>query len=176
MKHIQIYYKVKTYIPQESANQNIAIVRERNDEDQAVPSVMKLIEKLTGEEVDEMILETDVDDTQCSEQIVAVPVPQIADRIVEVVTALHGSESQNEHMSRGTRSRASTFDKLAVVPIEIQSPDPQDSAEYEAWIRQRSDRQRSTRSTSLTITSRFLRSSTTTKRSMCQRCNRGKFQ
>ena len=51
-----------------------------------VPSVMKLLEKLTDEEVDEMILETDVDDTQCSEQIVDVPVAQIAERIVEVVT------------------------------------------------------------------------------------------
>ena len=55
MKHIQKYYKVKTYIPQESANQNVAIVGERNDEDQAVPSVMKLIEKLTDEEVDEVV-------------------------------------------------------------------------------------------------------------------------
>ena len=36
----------------------------------------------------------------------------------------------------GTRSRASTPDKLAVVPSVIQSSDPQDSAEYEAWIRQ----------------------------------------
>ena len=44
---------------------------------------------------------------------------------------------------RRTRSRASTSDKLAVVPSMIQSPDPQDSAEHEAWIRQRSDRQRS---------------------------------
>ena len=33
-----------------------------------------------------------------------------------------------------TRSRASTFDKLAVVPTVIQSQDPQDGAEYEAWI------------------------------------------
>ena len=33
----------------------------------------KVIEKLTDEGVDEMILETDVDDTQCSEQIVHVP-------------------------------------------------------------------------------------------------------
>ena len=37
---------------------------------------MKLTEKLTDEEVDEMILETDVDDTQCSEQIVDVPSSQ----------------------------------------------------------------------------------------------------
>ena len=66
MKHIQKDYKVKTYVPQESANQNVAIVGERNDEDQAVPSVMKLIEKLTDEEVDEMILETDVDDSVLS--------------------------------------------------------------------------------------------------------------
>ena len=33
MKHIQKDYKVKTYIPQESANQNVAIVGERNDEE-----------------------------------------------------------------------------------------------------------------------------------------------
>ena len=57
---------------------------------------MKLLEKLADEEVDEMILETDVDDTQCSEQIVDVPVPQMAERIMEVVTKLHRSESQNE--------------------------------------------------------------------------------
>ena len=76
--------------------------RERNDEDQAVPSVMKLIERLTDEEVDEMILETDVDDTQCSEQIVEVPVPQITERIVEVVTAFHGSKSQNESLYRSS--------------------------------------------------------------------------
>ena len=36
---------------------------------------MKLLEKLTDEEVDEMILKTEIDDTQCSEQIVDVPVP-----------------------------------------------------------------------------------------------------
>ena len=34
----------------------------------------------------------------------------------------------------GTRSRASTSDKFAVVPSVIQRQDPQDSAEYEAWI------------------------------------------
>ena len=45
-----------------------------------------------------MILETDVDDTRCSEQIVDAPVPQIAERIVAVVAALHGSESQNESL------------------------------------------------------------------------------
>ena len=73
----------------------------------------------------------------------------------------------------GSRSRASTFDKSAVVPIEIQSPDPQDSAEYDAWIRQRFDRQSSV---NLTSTSRFLRSSTSTKRSMRQRCYKGQFQ
>ena len=44
---------------------------------------------------------------------------------------------------RRTRSRANTFDQSAVVPSTIQSPVPQDSAEHEAWIRQRSDRQRS---------------------------------
>ena len=100
MKHIQKDFTVKMYIPRESANQNVAIVGERSDEDEAVPSVMRLIEKLTDEEVDEMIPETDVDDIQCSEQIVDVPVPQIADRIVEVVAALHGSESQNESLHR----------------------------------------------------------------------------
>ena len=91
MKHIQNDYKVKMYIPWESANKNLVIVGERNDEDQAVPSAMKLIWKLIDEEVHDMIPETDVDDTQCSEQIVDVPVPQIAERIVEVVTAFTGA-------------------------------------------------------------------------------------
>ena len=63
---------------------------------------MKLIEKLTDEEVDEWILETDVDDTQCSEQIVDVPVPQIAQRIVEVVTTFHRSASGNESLHRSS--------------------------------------------------------------------------
>ena len=63
MKHIQKDYKVEMYNPRESANQNVVIVAERNDEDHAVPTVMKLFEKLTDEEVDEMILETDVDDS-----------------------------------------------------------------------------------------------------------------
>ena len=205
-----------------------------------------------------MIPEIDVDGTQCSEQIMDIPVPQIAERIVEVVTAFHRSESQNESLHRSstcqdthkvmeknvkdsssmfrthrmrrlsqdtiqqrvgeqvvnkhvqqvvnsvevkqskitkktvqrknpivqqkinhvaskrrTRSRTSTSDKLAVVPSMIQSPDPQDSAEYEAWVRQRSDRQSSI---GLTSTSRFLRSSLSTKRSMRQRCYKGKFQ
>ena len=84
MKHIQKDYKVKVYIPRESANQNVVIVGERKDEDQTVPSVMKLLEKFTDEEVDEMILETDIDDTRCSEQIVDISVTQIAERIVEV--------------------------------------------------------------------------------------------
>ena len=51
--------------------------------------------------------------------------------------------------------------------------DPQDGAEYEAGIRQRSNMQRSI---SLSNTSRFLRSSTSTKRSTCQMCYKGKFQ
>ena len=63
---------------------------------------MKLIKKRTDEEVDEMILETDVDDTQCSEQLFDVPVPHIAERIVEVVTAFHRSESQNESLHRSS--------------------------------------------------------------------------
>ena len=58
--------------------------------------------KLTDEELDEMILETDVDDTQCTEQIVDVPVPQIADRIVEVVTTFHRTESHNEPLHRSS--------------------------------------------------------------------------
>ena len=66
---------------------------------------MKLIEKLTDEEVDDMILETNVDDTQCSVQIVDVPVPRIAERIVEIVTAFHGSESQNEPSHRSSTCR-----------------------------------------------------------------------
>ena len=61
---------------------------------------MKLLEKLTDEEVDEMILETDVDETLCLQQLFDVPVPQIAERIVEVVTAVHGSESQNESVEK----------------------------------------------------------------------------
>ena len=77
MKHIQKDYKVKMYIPRESANQNVAIVGKGNDEDHTVPSVMKLIEKhiekFKKEEVEEMIPEIHVDDTQCSEQIVDVP-------------------------------------------------------------------------------------------------------
>ena len=72
MKHIRKDYSVEMYIPR------------------------------TDEGVDEMTLETDVDDTQCSEQIVDVPVPQIAERIVEVVTASHGSESQSESLHRSS--------------------------------------------------------------------------
>ena len=66
---------------------------------------MKFAEKLTDEEVDAMILETDVDDTQCSEQIVDVPVPQIEQRIVEIVAAFHGSESENEPSHRSSTCR-----------------------------------------------------------------------
>ena len=78
------------------------------EEDCTVPSVMKLIEKLTDEEVEEMIPVIDVDDTQCSEQIVDVPVPQIAERIVEVVTAFHGSESQSESLHRSSNMSGHT--------------------------------------------------------------------
>ena len=46
MKHIQKDYKVKMHIPRDSANQNVMIVGERNDEDHAVPSGMKLLGKL----------------------------------------------------------------------------------------------------------------------------------
>ena len=42
------------YSPREFfANQNVATVGERYDEDHTVPTVMKLIEKLTDEEVDD---------------------------------------------------------------------------------------------------------------------------
>ena len=63
--------------------------------------------------VDEMILESDVDDTQCSEQIVDVPVSQIA-RIVEVVTAFRRSESQNEslHKSSTCQDTHKVVDKI----------------------------------------------------------------
>ena len=94
MLHIQKDYEVKTYTHREfCANQNVAIAGEQKDEDHAVPSVMKLTEKLTDEEVDERILETDVDETHCHQQLADVSVPQLAERIVEVVTAFHGSES-----------------------------------------------------------------------------------
>ena len=96
MKHIQKYYKVKMYTSREfSANQNIATVGERNDEYHAVPSVVKPIEKLTDEEGDEMILETDADETHCPQQLFDVPVPQIVEN-----RAFHGSESQNDSLHR----------------------------------------------------------------------------
>ena len=126
MKYIQKDYKVKVYIPRESANQNVVIVGEMNDKDQAVPSVMMHIEKLTDEEVDEMILKTDVDDTQCSEQILDVPVPQIAERIVEVVTAFHMSESQNESLYRSSTCR-NTHKVMENIFKDSQSP----AASYE---------------------------------------------
>ena len=130
-------------------DQNVVIVGERNDEDHAVPSdIMKLLE-LTDVEVDEMILVTNVDESQCFEQIVDVPVPQIAERIVEVVTALHRSESQNESWYRS--SCCAKYDTK-----------PRSSRQCR--IRQRSDKQRSI---SLTSTSRFLMNSTSSKRSMC---------
>ena len=85
---------------------------------------MKLLEKLIDEEVDEMILETDVDDTQCSEQIVDVPVSQIAERIVEVVTAFHGSDSQNESLNRSstcqdTQSGGEDRQKFSNLPQQV---------------------------------------------------------
>ena len=89
------------------------------------------------------------------------------------IPIIHEKINQVSEQKENSIQRASTFDKLAVVPIEIQSPDPQDSAQHEAWFRQRSDRQRSI---SLTSKSRFLRSSTSTQRSMRQRCYKGKFQ
>ena len=98
MKHMQKDGKVQMCVPRESAQQNVVIVGELNDEDHAVPSVMKLSEKLTDEKVDEMILDTDVDETHCLQQLFDVPVPQIAEGIMEVVTTFHESESQNESL------------------------------------------------------------------------------
>ena len=98
MEHIQKDYKVNIYLPRESANQNVVIVGEINDEDHAVPSVMKLLDRLINEEVDEMILETDVDETHRPQRLVDVSVPQIAERIV----TFHGSESRNESLHRSS--------------------------------------------------------------------------
>ena len=109
MKHIQKDYKVKMSTPWEPANQNVRNRRrQRKEGDRTVPSVTKLIEKLTDEEVEEMVTEIDVDDTQCSEQIVDVPVPQIAERIVEEFTAFHGSESQSESLHRSSTCQGHT--------------------------------------------------------------------
>ena len=93
---------------QKDCKVNVAIVGERNDEDHAVASVMKLTE-LTDEEVDGMILEIDVDDTQCSEQIVDVLVPQIAERIVGNVTAFHERIPRTSH--RTDRQHVDTHTK-----------------------------------------------------------------
>ena len=49
-----------------------------------------------------MILEIDVEETHCAQQLADVSVPQLAERIVEVVTAFHGSESQNEKLHRSS--------------------------------------------------------------------------
>ena len=46
--------------------------------------------KLTDEEVHEMTLKTDADETHCRQQLFEVSVPQIAESIVQVVTAFHG--------------------------------------------------------------------------------------
>ena len=67
---------------------------------------------------------SDVDDTQCSEQIVDVPVPQIAERIVEVVTAFHGSESQDESLHRPETCQDKVVEKIVK---DSQSP----AASYE---------------------------------------------
>ena len=44
------------------------------------------------------VLKTDVDEAHCPQQLFEVPVPQIAEGIVEVVTAFHGSASRNESL------------------------------------------------------------------------------
>ena len=85
MKHIQKDYKVEMYIPREfTANQNVVIVGERNDEDHAVPSVMKLIEKLTDEEVDGVILETEVENTS------SIPRERIPERLIVQIVNMSG--------------------------------------------------------------------------------------
>ena len=104
MTHIQKDYELKIYIPREfSDNQNVVIVGERHTvKIMQSHQSWKLIQKLTDEEVDEMILETDVDETHCFQQLADVPGPRIAERIVEVVTAFHRSESQNESWHRSS--------------------------------------------------------------------------
>ena len=82
---------------------------------------MKLIEKLADGEADEMILATDVDDTQCSELIANVPVPQIADRIVEVDTAFHGSESHSESLHRSSTCQHTQSDRRRSSKIQAAS-------------------------------------------------------
>ena len=54
------------------------------------------------EEVDDTILETDVDEAHCPQQLADIPVPQVAERIVEIVTAFHRSESRNDSLHRSS--------------------------------------------------------------------------
>ena len=84
-----------------------------------------------------MILETDVDDTQCSEQIVDVPVPQIADRIVDMVTALHGSEPRTSH--RIDRQHVETHTKWWRRSSKILCPPQQAANAQDAKIVSRQD-------------------------------------
>ena len=76
--------------------------------------------KLTDEEkVDEMIL-SDVDETHCPQQLVDVPVPQIAERIVEVVT--QHITSANPGTSRCTdRQHVETHKVVAKIIKDSQS-------------------------------------------------------
>ena len=125
MKHIQKEYKARMYITRESANQNVAFVGERNDEDRTVPSVMKVTEKLTDEEVDEMILETDAHEIYCPQQLFDVPVPQPADsgschtirqeRILEriVVEIVNMSEHtpSDEKIVKDSQSLAASYER-----------------------------------------------------------------
>ena len=120
MKHIQKDYKVKVYVPRESANQRVVIVGERNNEDHAVPSVMKLLEKLTDEDVDEMFLKTDQVDTQCSERswtyqflrsqrgsCPSIPRERIPERVVEQIVNMSGhTQSGGENRQRFSFSRS----------------------------------------------------------------------
>ena len=74
-----------------------------------------------------MILETDVGDAQCSEQIVDEPVLRIADRIVEVVTAFHRSESQNESLYRSSTCQNSHTQSDGEERFKQQVADAQDA-------------------------------------------------
>ena len=122
MKHIQKDYKLKMHIPREFADQNVVINGERNDEDHAVLSVMKLLEKFTDEEVDEMILETDVDDTQCSEQI-AVPVPDTHKVVEKIVKDFQISRSKlrthrMRRLSQGTTQQGTSEQVVNSVEVK----------------------------------------------------------
>ena len=76
---------------------------------------MKLIEKLADKEMDEMILETDVDETHCPQRFADVPVPQnrgiprerIPERVViQIVNMSVHTQSDGEDRQRFAISRS----------------------------------------------------------------------